>query len=354
VQGLVPSLDSVASNAEHRICCRHLYANYRDAGHKGLALKDKLWGAAAAYTEAEWRREMEELNEISPDAYDYLSKIDPSTWARSWFSTFSKCDLIVNNLSECFNAWILKQRDLPIISLLEMLRTKLMKRYQKKREGISNMEGRICPKIMVQLDELSRDAGHCYGVYAGDGFFEITDKQNQYVVNLVRRTCGCRQWDMTGIPCAHAICAIWIDGVEPVDYVSDWYTVDMLKKAYEPVVYPMPGEEQWTKTNGEHVDPPMSRIQPGRPRTLRTRGPDEPRNQYRIRKGGVVMRCQRCKVIGHNVRTCPRIRTEAVNYRGQSSSEVNTLSQIFLDFLIVLLNFLLDNCLSNVLGTICS
>ncbi|XP_062143455.1 uncharacterized protein LOC133851158 [Alnus glutinosa] len=86
----------------------------------------------------------------------------------------------------------------------------------------------------------------------------------------------------------------------------------------------MPGEEQWTKTNGEHVDPPMSRIQPGRPRTVRTRGPDEPRNQYRIRKGGVVMRCQRCKVIGHNVRTCPRIRTEAVNYRGQSSSEVQS------------------------------
>jgi hypothetical protein len=112
---------------------------------------------------------MEELNEISPDAYDYLSKIDPSTWARSWFSTFPKCDLIVNNLSECFNAWILKQCDLPIISLFEMLRTKLMKRYQKKREGISNMEGTICPKIMAQLDELSHDAGHCYSVYAGDG-----------------------------------------------------------------------------------------------------------------------------------------------------------------------------------------
>jgi hypothetical protein len=25
--------------------------------------------------------------------------------------------------------------------------------------------------------------------------------------------------------------AIWLDGVEPVDYVSHWYTVDMLKKA---------------------------------------------------------------------------------------------------------------------------
>jgi hypothetical protein len=35
---------------------------------------------------------------------------------------------------------------------------------------------------------------------------------------------------MTGIPCAHTICAIWKDSAEPVDYVSDWYIVDMLKK----------------------------------------------------------------------------------------------------------------------------
>jgi hypothetical protein len=153
MQGLVPSLDLVAPGAEHRICVRHLYANYRDSGHRGLALKDKLWGAAAAYTEADFLREMDELKGISPDAYDYLSKIDPSTWSRAWFSTFPKCDLIVNNLSECFNAWILKSRDLPIISMMEMLRKKLMKRYQKKREGISTMDDRICPKIRARLNE---------------------------------------------------------------------------------------------------------------------------------------------------------------------------------------------------------
>jgi len=139
----------VAPDVEHQICCKHLYTNYRDVGHKGLALKDKLWSAVAAYTEAEFTREMEELEGISPNAYDYLSNIGPSMWSGVWFITFLKCDLIVNNFLECFNAWILK-RDLPIISLPEMLRKKMMKRYQKKKEGIINMDGRICPKIMVQ------------------------------------------------------------------------------------------------------------------------------------------------------------------------------------------------------------
>lgn len=167
MQGLLQSLEVVAPGAEHRICCRHLYANYRSVSHKGLALKDKLW-----------TREMEELKSICPDVdvYEYLSKIDPSTWSKAWSSTFPKCDLIVNNLLECFNAWILKQRDLPIILLLEMLRKKLLKRYQKKRDGIMNMDGRICPKIPARLDELAHNAGHYYGMYVGDGFFEITDK----------------------------------------------------------------------------------------------------------------------------------------------------------------------------------
>jgi hypothetical protein len=75
---------------------------------------------------------MEELKGISPDAYDYLSKIDLGTWSRAWFSTFPKCDLIVNNLSECFNAWVLKQGDLPIISLMEMLRKKIDEEIPKE------------------------------------------------------------------------------------------------------------------------------------------------------------------------------------------------------------------------------
>lgn len=83
MQGLVPSLELVAPNAVHRICCSHLYANYRDVGHKSLMLKDKLWSAAAAYTKDEWSREMEELKGISPDAYAYLSDIDPSSWLRA-------------------------------------------------------------------------------------------------------------------------------------------------------------------------------------------------------------------------------------------------------------------------------
>ncbi|XP_059435398.1 uncharacterized protein LOC132168430 [Corylus avellana] len=77
-KGLQPAFDVVLPGGDHRFCVRHLYANYRDSSHRGLALKDKLWAAAVAYTEAEFHKEMNELKHISEHAYNYLSNVDPS------------------------------------------------------------------------------------------------------------------------------------------------------------------------------------------------------------------------------------------------------------------------------------
>jgi hypothetical protein len=67
---------------------------------------------------------------------------------------------------------------------------------------------------------------------------------------------------------------------------------------------------------------------------VKRRGPEEPLNQYRIKKGGVRMRCSKCIEVGHNSRTCLRNRTEAVNYRRESSSarrrEVNRVLELSL------------------------
>jgi hypothetical protein len=137
----------VIHEVDHIICVTYLYAKYKDEGHHGVALREKLWAAAVVYAEVDFLREMEETKGISKDAYDYLAKIDLSTLSKTWFKTSPKCDLLVNNLCECFNAYILKSRDQLIITMLEMIRKKLMRRYQTKRDGIRTVTGRICPRI---------------------------------------------------------------------------------------------------------------------------------------------------------------------------------------------------------------
>ena len=57
----MPTLNEVLPMADHRYCVRHLYANFRNEGHKKITLKDMLWGAASAYTEGEFTAYMEGL-----------------------------------------------------------------------------------------------------------------------------------------------------------------------------------------------------------------------------------------------------------------------------------------------------
>jgi hypothetical protein len=303
---LITSFEEVLPSAPHRICIRHLYANFRGDGHKGLVLKDKLWKAAAAYSFYGYQREMEALKKLSPAAHAYLEKIDPCTWARAFFNTTPKCDLIMNNLCECFNSYIIHARDKPIITMLEMIRKKLMRRYQKKRQGIREYVREWCLKILAKLDQCGKDAAECTSTYAGDGIYEVLCSYGTFVVSLTDRVCGCRQWDMTGIPCPHAISAILYHSAKPEQYLHPYYSVENYKMAYDPMIYPVPSEDQWVRTGQDEVHPPVIRATPGRPKKLRRRGPDEPRNPHCMRKGGVSMRCSKCRTVGHNARTCPR------------------------------------------------
>ncbi|PPS02929.1 hypothetical protein GOBAR_AA17727 [Gossypium barbadense] len=50
--------------------------------------------------------------------------------------------------------------------------------------------------------------------------------------------------------------------------------------------------------------PPPLRRPPGRPTKVRRKEPDEPQTTERLSKRGVEMRCSKCKIIGHNKRSC--------------------------------------------------
>ncbi|XP_071909666.1 uncharacterized protein [Coffea arabica] len=88
----------------------------------------------------------------------------------------------------------------------------------------------------------------------------------------IEQTCSCRKWELIGIPCPHAIAALWMAKKDPLLYVSKWYTVETYMKCYEGSVCPMNGESEWGLTNvGEGPLPPLYGRAPGRPKKLRRR-----------------------------------------------------------------------------------
>jgi hypothetical protein len=72
-------------------------------------------------------------------------------------------------------------------------------------------------------------------------------------VNLEKKTCSCRQWQISGLPCIHAlyfITSLRGPAGEIDQYVDEYYFVARLNVTYADNVPSIEGKHQW-----ETVDP---------------------------------------------------------------------------------------------------
>jgi len=47
-------------------------------------------------------------------------------------------------------------------------------------------------------------------MWNGDDHYEVRGPTGfSCVVDMKKRSCACRKWDITGMPCKHAVAAIW-------------------------------------------------------------------------------------------------------------------------------------------------
>lgn len=138
-------------------------------------------------------------------------------------------------------------------------------------------------------------------------------------VDLDARSCDCRKFDLTGIPCAHAIAAIHDRRHNPVDYLSEYYKRPLYLASYNYSLEAIKGEEFWeVYSTDELLSPDIPKKLRGRPKKLRRREHWEGGNRCQAQgsqpiQGPVVQRftnkrvmhCSLCKQSGHNKKKCP-------------------------------------------------
>ncbi|KAK8672269.1 hypothetical protein V6N13_110642 [Hibiscus sabdariffa] len=297
--GLIKSLLDLFPYIEKRNCVRHLYSNSKnDGGYKGKALKDALWKAVRTTTVRDYEKAMAEMRGILEGAHNWLQSKDPITWSKSHFSTHSKCDILLNNCSECFNKMIIDARDKPILTMMEIIRTKMMQRILKKVEAAQKYTRLLCPKIQKKVDTLIEQAAR-YEVAFGPS--------DQHVVDLEARVCSCRKWDLTGITCAHAISAMLSIQHSPENYVDSCYHRTTQINLYSNYIFPIRGTNQWEQVSEIEslpILPPIQRRPTGRPKKKRRKVADEQDNSPSRGHKTLEIKCSKCGKPGHNIRSC--------------------------------------------------
>ncbi|KAG8376104.1 hypothetical protein BUALT_Bualt09G0028700 [Buddleja alternifolia] len=232
----------VIEGAENRFCVRHLHENFKKAGFRGLAFKLALWNAAKATTLPEYELRMKEMALLDESAVEWFNDKPPLQWSMSYFQTFPKCDMLLNNLCESFNSSILEAREKPILTMLEWIREYLMTRLTENRDKAKKRwcEKQICPRIRKIIEKNMEKSVDCIPLKSDDWNYEI-------------KVCdGDRLTSVT------TYLAIYIHAISPVN-----------------------GPKLWGKTGYIPPMPPNFGRKRGRPARARRLGADEPRDKGR-------------------------------------------------------------------------
>lgn len=240
-----------------------------------------------------------------------MNELDPAVWSKAFFKTHSKSDSLENNMSECFNSWILKARYMPLIEMLTEIHDMIMTRLHEKRDWMKQYDCVIVPVMKRNIDEAIKKSLGYSSLWDGRETYVVKGHEGSSVsVNLQHMTCSCRVWELTGVPCAHAVNAIQQSRQNPLDFVEKWFTKQTYLQTYSHTLEVLKGEEYWEDVMGDLLLPPLlvKRLR-GRPKKQRRRegweGTVSSGKKSRVSYKGRVMHCGYCRQEGHKRTVCP-------------------------------------------------
>jgi len=308
LQGLVKAIHTILPQAEHRQCSKHIMDNWKRDSHD-IELQRLFWKIARSYTVEEFNNYQADLKMYNIQAYTSLQLTSPITWSRAFFRTGTCCNYNLNNLSESFNRTIRQARRKPLLDLLEDIRRQCMVRTAKRFIIADRCKTKFTPRAHAEIEKMIPGVQNTQRYMSRDNLHEIYVNEVGYFVDMDLKTCGCRKWQMVGIPCVHATCVIIGKKDKVESYVNDYYTRNRWRETYFRGIKHVQGMPLWGRLNSLPVlPPPWRRDNAGRPsnyaRRKRRNEVASSSNPNKMSREKRIMTCSNCLQEGHNKKSC--------------------------------------------------
>lgn len=158
---------------------------------------------------------------------------------------------------------------------------------------------------MRKLKKSINISAYCHAAWNGQDSYEVTHREHRFKVSLVDWTCSCRYWQLSGLPCPHAISCIYCVTNNIEEYIHKCYSIEEFKKTYAYCLQPVEGRPAWPVSGRLRPEPLGEIAMPGRKKKARTREDQEkPRVVTRVSRVGTKIKCGVCKQLGHNRTSC--------------------------------------------------
>ncbi|XP_075101704.1 uncharacterized protein LOC107810016 [Nicotiana tabacum] len=192
----------------HYSCMWHIWTNIRVKFKKGhLKLSELYFAMARSYTLDEFNERMSKIEDIDPRVKAYLYDIGYHRWSRV-LAIVNRTWTMTSNKAESLNVITKYARELPIVELLEYMRT-LLERWTKekllKAKGTFTYLGYKFNKELYDNKTLS----HKLRVRASTDYIHtVIDGVRRYIICLENKKCSCGQFQLDELPCPHALATL--------------------------------------------------------------------------------------------------------------------------------------------------
>lgn len=136
-------------------------------------------------------------------------------------------------------------------------------------------------------------------------------------MNLRIKRCTCRAWDLTGIPCPHAIKALLYKRIDPLTEMHWFHSKEAFLLTYKYKLQPVRGEKFRKVDPSQEMEPPELVKLAGRPKVKRDRQKEEAfkrQGEWSLSRKGRVMTCSNCGEPNHNARGCDKVTSSHSNF----------------------------------------
>ncbi|XP_061364074.1 uncharacterized protein LOC133307564 [Gastrolobium bilobum] len=287
----ITALQEVMPGAYHRFCVQHVWKNFIKQW-KDKAIRAMVWECSRCTTVPQFQQSMARLKGKNEAAWKYLDNIQPSSWVKAYFSHWPKCDNITNNMAE---------------------------------RVLGTVRGKIAPAQQKKLDQLKVLSNSWTPTWTGNlqqDMYEVSGRGDRVGVNLTTHTCAYNAWQLTGLPCEHAIAAICHKNKPVENCVHQWLTVDALHATYAHTLNTVNSDKYWPASDEPKPLPPKLKRPIGRPKKHRKKDPTEDQGSMTKKvKRTYAAKCTKCGQTGHYAKSCkgpPASKTDKSQARPQS------------------------------------
>ncbi|XP_015160483.1 uncharacterized protein [Solanum tuberosum] len=207
---LHPSIRKMVSTiypASHYGCCmRHLGENIRNNFHNSKVVTH-FYKAAKAYDRCEFNDHFNQIRDLVPKAAETLERIGFHTWRRAFYPG-NRYYIMTSNIAESVNSMFDVEREFAIVALFDEINRRFAFLFHQRRMELVNSANRFVPSIEKDISKYVNAGNKLLAHQIANYKFSVIGHGDVATVDLQRRTCTCRIFDLDKIPCPHAMAVL--------------------------------------------------------------------------------------------------------------------------------------------------